>query len=49
MTKIIDVNPTDTWTGLADKPDSILVDVRTMLNGHLLVFQIYLLLINRLF
>ena len=29
MTKIIDVNPTDTWTGLADKPDSILVDVRT--------------------
>ena len=29
MTKIIDVNPSDTWTGLADKPDSILVDVRT--------------------
>jgi len=29
MTKIIDVNPTDTWTGLAEKPDSILVDVRT--------------------
>ena len=29
MTTIIDVNPTDTWTGLADKPDSILVDVRT--------------------
>ena len=29
MTTIIDVNPTDTWTGLAEKPDSILVDVRT--------------------
>ena len=29
MTTIIDVNPTDTWAGLAEKPDSILVDVRT--------------------
>jgi len=29
MTTIIDVNPSDTWTGLAEKADSILVDVRT--------------------
>ena len=29
MTTIIDVNPSETWTGLANKPDSILVDVRT--------------------
>ncbi|MDB9816859.1 rhodanese-like domain-containing protein [Amylibacter sp.] len=29
MTTIIDVDPTETWTGLAEKSDSILVDVRT--------------------
>ena len=29
MTTIIDVNPSETWTGLAEKADSILVDVRT--------------------
>ena len=26
MTTIIDVNPSDTWTGLAEKADSILVE-----------------------
>tara|TARA_R110002096_G_scaffold46032_6_gene123040 strand:- start:12450 stop:12884 length:435 start_codon:yes stop_codon:yes gene_type:complete len=29
MTTIIDANPIETWTGLAEKPDAILVDVRT--------------------
>ena len=29
MTTIIDVDPTETWAGLAEKPYSILVDVRT--------------------
>ena len=29
MTTIIDVDPTETWAGLAKNSDSILVDVRT--------------------
>jgi len=29
MTTIIDENPEETWSGLADKPGAILVDVRT--------------------
>ena len=29
MTTIIDINPSETWTGLAERADSILVDVRT--------------------
>lgn len=29
MTNILDADPTETWTGLAEKSDAILVDVRT--------------------
>lgn len=29
MTNILDSDPTETWTGLAEKSDAILVDVRT--------------------
>ena len=49
MTTIIDVNPSDTWTGLAEKSDSILVDVRTNAEWSFVGIPDYLLLISRLY
>ena len=49
MTTIIDVNPSDTWTGLAEKADSILVDVRTNAEWSFVGIPDYLLLISRLY